>query len=184
MAGAPGFAKLGERERFRGAVISVAVGTFRGPDGSTFERDVVHHPGAVSAVPVLEGTHAVLLRQYRAALDADLLEIPAGKRDVAREPPEITAARELAEEIGMRPGRLELLARFHNSPGFSDEESFVFLGLDLARCPTDLQGVEERHMTVEHVALDDVPALTAQGRLTDAKSIIGLTLARERLGSR
>jgi len=176
-----GFRKLGEDERFRGSVISVATGTFRAPDGSRFERDIVHHPGAVSVVPVLDGTTAVLLRQYRAALDAELLEIPAGKRDVRHEAPEVTAARELAEEIGMRAGRLELLARFHNSPGFSDEESFVFLGLDLRACARDLQGVEEQHMTVEHVALADVGVLIRQGRLTDAKSIIGLTLARERL---
>ena len=108
----------------RGSLISLAVGAFEAPDGDTFERDVVHHPGAVSVVPVVdEGTAVLLVRQYRAAVDRDLLEIPAGKRDVAGEPPELTARRELEEEVGMRAGRLEQLAEFYNSPGFCDEHS-------------------------------------------------------------
>jgi 8-oxo-dGTP pyrophosphatase MutT (NUDIX family) len=178
----PAFRKLAEREVYRGSLISVAVGRFAAPTGEEFERDVVHHPGAVSVVPLLDGAAtAVLVRQYRAAVDRDLLEIPAGKRDVVGEAPEVTAHRELAEEIGMRAGRLQQLAEFFNSPGFCDEHSFVFMALDLEPCDNSLQGVEEQHMTVEHVALNDVPRLIATGELVDAKSIIGLTLAMEAL---
>ena len=176
------FRRLAERELYRGPLISVAVGTFAAPDGTTFERDVVHHPGAVSVVPVVsEGEAVILVRQYRAAVDRDLLEIPAGKRDVAEEPPEVTARRELEEEIGMRAGRLEKLAEFFNSPGFCDEHSFVFMALDLDPCETSAQGVEEQHMTLEEVQLDAVPGLIASGRIVDAKTIIGLCLAREAL---
>ena len=171
------FTKLGERPVHTGGVISVVVGTFAAPDGATFERDVVHHPGAVSAVPVTADGSVVLVRQYRAALDEELLEIPAGKRDVAGEEPAVTAARELEEEIGMRAGRLQLLAEFYNSPGFCDEHSFVFLAEDLVETATDLQGIEEQHLTVEPVPLADVPAMIADGRIRDAKTIIGLTLA-------
>jgi ADP-ribose pyrophosphatase len=175
----PAFRKLAEREVHRGSLISVAVGRFAAPTGEEFERDVVHHPGAVSVVPVVGADTAILVRQYRAAIDRDLLEIPAGKRDVAGEAPEVTAHRELAEEIGMRAGRLERLAEFYNSPGFCDEHSFVFMARDLEPCGNSLQGVEEQHLTVEHIALSDVPRLIASGELVDAKSIIGLTLARE-----
>ncbi|MDQ4098432.1 MAG: NUDIX hydrolase [Actinomycetota bacterium] len=181
-----GFSKLSERLVFRGALVSVAEATFYGPDGKTFTRDVVHHPGAVDVVPVLEdgegGYTVVMVRQYRAAADRELLEIPAGKRDVTGEAVEVTAARELEEEIGMRAGRLELLGRFLNSPGFSDEESFLFLAQDLTPCTSSAQGVEEQHMTIERIPLADVPGLVARGELLDAKSIIGLLLAREKLG--
>lgn len=179
---AEGFARGAERLVHQGHVISLAVGTFTSPEGSTFERDVVHHPGAVSIVPLLDDGRVVLVRQYRAALDAQLLEIPAGKRDVADEPPEVTAARELEEEVGLRAGRLELLAEFHNSPGFSDEHSFTFLATGLTEVAHDRQGPEEQHLTIERVSIDDVPDLIADGRLTDAKTIIGLLLALRRLG--
>ena len=177
-----GFRRVNERELFKGSLISVAEGTFEAPDGSTFQRDVVHHPGAVSVVPILGASDEVILvRQYRAPVDRVLLEIPAGKRDVASEPPEETARRELVEEVGMRAGRLEPLAEFFNSPGFCDEHSFVYLALDLEPCPSDLQGIEEQHMTVERVALDDVALLIRTGAIMDAKTIIGLALAREAL---
>jgi ADP-ribose pyrophosphatase len=178
----PRFRKLAERSVYRGDLIQVAVGTFADPAGAEFERDLVHHPGAVSVVPVIdEGNSVLMVRQYRAAIDRELLEIPAGKRDIAGEPPEATARRELEEEVGMRAGRIEKLAEFFNSPGFCDEHSFVFMALDLEPCATAFQGVEEQHMTIERIALDDVPGLIASGQLVDAKSIIGLLLAREAL---
>ena len=174
--------KLSEQQIWEGTVITVAQGRFASPDGDEFQRDVVHHPGAVSVVPFLEEERAVLLlRQYRAAVDAELLEIPAGKLDVDGEGSEATARRELEEEVGLRAGRLEKLGEFYNSPGFSDEHSVVYLGRDLERCQTSLQGVEEQHMTVEQVALDDVPGLIASGHIVDAKTIIGLCLARQAL---
>ena len=178
----PPFRKLTEREIYRGHLISLGSARFAGPDGEEFDRDVVHHPGAVSCVPIVDGTHVVMVRQYRAAIEADLLEIPAGKRDVEGEAPELTAHRELEEEVGMRAGRLVKLAEFYNSPGFTDEHSFVYMGLDLTEVGSaDPQGPEERVMTIERVALADIPALIATGRLMDAKSIIGISLAREAL---
>jgi ADP-ribose pyrophosphatase len=178
---ASGFEKGPERVVYDGMVIQVSVGEFTTPDGERFQRELIHHPGAVSVVPIV-GDEAILVRQYRAALGFDLLEIPAGKRDVPGEPAERCAERELTEEIGMHPGRLELLARFYNSAGFSDEESFVFLGTELEAAEAKAHGIEEQHMTIERVALGEVPRLIASGELCDAKTIIGLTLARARLG--
>jgi ADP-ribose pyrophosphatase len=179
------FRALGEREVLRARMATLAVGTFEAPDGSTFEREVVHHPGWVAAVPLLDDGRSVLcVRQYRAPIDALLLEIPAGLRDVDGEPPERTAARELAEEAGRRADHFELLARVHNSAGFCDEAGMVYLATGLSEVDLDLQGVEEANMTIEVVDLADVPSLVADGRLTDAKTIIGLLAARERLGVR
>ena len=179
------FRKIAESTVYRGALISVAQGRFAAPDGHEFDRDVVHHPGAVSVVPVVDGgTAALLVRQYRAAIDRPLLEIPAGKRDVEDEPPELTARRELEEEVGMRAGRLEKLAEFYNSPGFCDEHSFVFMALDLEPGEPAAQGVEEEHLTVERVAFADVADLVASAAIVDAKTIVGLVLARDVLGVR
>ena len=123
----------------------------------------------------------ILVRQYRAAIDRDLLEVPAGKRDVSDEPVELTAHRELEEEVGMKAGSMVKLAEFYNSPGFCDEHSFLFLATDLTPCATDFQGHEEQHMTIERVPLDSFADLVASGDLTDGKSIIALSLAREHL---
>ena len=179
-----GFRKLDERIVWQGTLVSAGTGTFVDPDGNTFERDVVHHPGAVVVVPVTDDGEVILVRQYRAAIDRELLEVPAGKRDVSDEPVELTAHRELEEEVGMKAGSMLKLAEFYNSPGFCDEHSFLFLATDLSPCATDFQGHEEQHMTIERVALDSVADLIASGELVDGKSIIALCLAREHLSRR
>ena len=161
------FRKLGERAWSTGrSLISVARATFAAPDGGQFERDVVHHPGAVSVVPVVdEGTAVLLVRQYRAAIDRELLEIPAGKRDVDGEPVERTARRELEEEVGMRAGtageagRVLQLARLLRRALVR-----VHGARPRARATSSAQGVEEQHMTIERVSLDDVPGLIAERR--------------------
>lgn len=176
------FKKLDERLVHQGDRISLGRATFSAPDGSTFERDVVHHPGAVGVVPVVdEGSAVLLVRQYRSSVDAMLLEIPAGLRDVEGEPPIETARRELIEEVGMRAGRIERVCKFLNSPGFCDEVVHVFAAYDLDPCGLDRQGVEEQHMTIEKVAFDDVPSMIESGAILDAKTVIGLTLVRESL---
>jgi ADP-ribose pyrophosphatase len=175
-----GFRHLGDEILHRGTIITLQRSTFAAPDGTEFVRDVVRHPGAVSVVPLLDDGDVVLVRQYRAPLDRLVLEIPAGKRDVAGEPPEETARRELVEEIGYEPELLEPLAVFHNSVGFCDEESHVFLGRGLRPVATDRQGIEEQYLEVVRVPLADTPAMIAAGEITDAKTVIGLSLAVSR----
>lgn len=176
------FQPLDETELHRGPVVSTYNLRVRTPDGTEIDRQVVRHPGAVAVVPLLaDGETVVLVRQYRAALDTDLLEVPAGKLDVQNEDLTVAAQRELVEEIGRRAGRFELLAHFLNSPGFTDERSWVFLARDLTETDHDRQGPEEEAMTIEHVRLDDLDDLMASGELIDAKSVIGLLVARDRL---
>lgn len=175
-----GFRRVDERTIHTGRVIEVVEGRFETPDGEVVEREIVRHPGAVGVVPV-DGDEVILVRQYRAAADADLLEIPAGKRDIPGESASAAAGRELAEEIGYVAGSLVELAGFYNSVGFSDEYSRVFLATALSPATPDPQGPEEQYMTVERLSLDAVPAAISDGRIEDAKTIIGLLAALRHL---
>jgi ADP-ribose pyrophosphatase len=171
------FRRVGERAVWSGRVVAAAVVQVEGPDG-VHEREIVHHPGAVAVVPWHDDGTITLVRQYRAALDAELLEIPAGLRDVADEPPEETARRELVEEAGLRPGTLEHLVTFHNSPGFADEAVVVYLATGLTEVAHDRQSAEEEHMVVERIPAADARAMVLDGRITDAKTVVAvLTLA-------
>jgi ADP-ribose pyrophosphatase len=180
-AGERTFRIVGERLIWSGR-IAVAVADIEGPDGSRHQREVVHHPGAVGVVPVHDDGSVTLVRQYRAPLDADVWEVPAGLRDVDGESPATTAQRELAEEAGLRAERLDHLVTFHNSPGFSDEEVVVYEATGLTEVPDDRQGIEEQHMLVERVPLPVALAMVDDGRITDAKTVIAvLVVARRRM---
>jgi ADP-ribose pyrophosphatase len=173
------FRKVSERPVYQSGWLNVAVGTFEGPGGRRFDRDLVHHPGAVVVVPYDDATgQVVLVRQYRAPLDAELLEVPAGKRDVVGEPNEVTAARELAEETGLEAKSLELIGHFFNSPGFSDEETWCYLARDLNVVADSRHGIEEQHMTVERHSLAQLPELVGSGQIVDAKTMVALFLAQ------
>ncbi|MGH1504472.1 MAG: NUDIX domain-containing protein [Acidimicrobiales bacterium] len=163
-----------------GMIVSFRKGRFDGPEGE-FHRDIVRHPGAVSVVAV-DGDDVFLVRQYRAPIDDWLWEIPAGKKDVVGEAPELTAERELAEEVGMRAGRLEHLIDLHHSPGFCDEFQNVFLATELTDVGRRVDSIEEQYMEVRRVRFAEAIAMATDGRITDGKSIIGILAAARRLG--
>jgi ADP-ribose pyrophosphatase len=107
-----------------------------------------------------------------------LLEIPAGTLEPP-ESPEACARRELAEEAGYGARTWERLATFYPAPGISNEEMYLFLAADLHPAPADR---EEEDLTVHRMPLAAARRLVATGEIRDAKSIIGILLASERLG--
>jgi ADP-ribose pyrophosphatase len=177
------FRRVVERSVHDGRIWTVVVAEFTDPEGASFHRDIVRSPGSVGVVPLLfdaEGlATVVLVEQYRPALDAEILEIPAGMRDVPGEPPADTGRRELVEEAGLSAGRIEHLVDMVTSPGMTDAVCSIFLATDCTPVAHDRQGPEERHMKVVHLPLDDALAMIDDGRIVDGKTVCGL-LATER----
>lgn len=182
-----GFRHEGDEHAFQGHLWRVVTGTFRSPAGETFQRDIVRSPGAVAVVPILEGqgssVDVVLLKQYRAAFDDYVLEIPAGMRDVQGEPLVETAQRELLEETGYRARSLDLLHSFYPSPGMTDAVLHIFLGTSLHFEQRTGHGPEELDMEVLTLPLRDAVEMAVRGGIKDAKSVIGLLLAERSLNA-
>ncbi|CAN5809508.1 NUDIX hydrolase [soil metagenome] len=179
------FRFLDERQVHQGHVWRVVVADFAAPDGSTFERDIVRSPGAVAAVPLVfdaEGNASVvLIRQWRPTYARDVIEIPAGMRDVDGEPTEETARRELIEEVGMVPATLELLIELLPSPGVLDSITTIYLATGCETAERSLHGPEEEFSEVLHIPLDEAVAMVERGEITDAKSVAGLLLTERRV---
>lgn len=183
---ADGFRHLGDTLVHQGHFVRVVEGRFEAPDGTEFTRDIVRSRGAVAVVPVrmVDGAaHVVLLRQYRPPYDAELIEIPAGVRDVDGEDPAETARRELMEEAGLAAGALAELGRVYPSPGLTDSVTLLYLGTDLTDVPSEAHGPEEEAMEVFSLPLADAIGAVERGEITDAKTVIGLLLAERRLRS-
>ncbi|MDG1846175.1 MAG: NUDIX hydrolase [Acidimicrobiales bacterium] len=172
------FEPIEEKLKFDGTLVSIYEGRFRTPSDEVVIREIAKHPGAVCIVPLV-GEEVIMVRQYRSAANQYLLEIPAGKRDIPGESPEATAHRELIEEVGLKAGELQLMSEFYNSPGFCNEYSYCYLATDCVPVQDNRQGIEEEHMEIVRVALADVASLISEKRIIDAKSILGILLAKE-----
>lgn len=146
------------------------------PSGSVVERFVVAHPGAVAVVP-RSGDDVVLIAQYRAAVDAVVLEIPAGKLDASDVDRAFAARRELREETGMRAGRLEHLTDIITAVGFSDEVISLYVAYDLEQGEPRPEGEEELASEIVTMTWSDALDAIEAGTINDAKTVAGILLA-------
>jgi ADP-ribose pyrophosphatase len=158
------------RTVFDGKLISVEVVEGR-------YREIVHHPGACAAVPLI-GDDVLLVRQFRDAVGESLLEVPAGVRDVEGEAVADCAAREVLEETGYRVTHIEPLGSVFTSPGFADEQIDLFL----AHVEPDPEKDAEDEIELVRIPLSDAVAAVRDGRIKDAKSAVALMLAAGRVG--
>lgn len=171
---------------YDGVLSRVRVDRVTMPGGDVTEREVVEHDNAVGVVVVDEDRRVVLLRHYRHPVGKRLLEIPAGKLDVEGESPEDAARRELIEEVGLAAVSLTTLIHFHNSAGWTDEATTVYLTTDAVaqQAPDDFTAVhEEADLEVVRVPLDRAVQMVVSGAITDAKTVIGILLADRHLAN-
>lgn len=157
-----------------GRILKLSVDSVRLPNGNVADLEIVRHPGASAVVPVDGDGNVHLVRQYRHATDGYLLEVPAGKLD-AGEAPEVCARREVEEEIGRRPGRLDSLGWIWTTPGFTDEKIWLYLARDLARAHQSLQMDEV--LTIEAIPFTEAARMAESGEIVDAKSAIAILRA-------
>jgi ADP-ribose pyrophosphatase len=162
--------------------LKVQVREIETPTGSTIERVVVMHPGAVAVVPVIDDD-VILIEQYRAAVDAFVLEIPAGKIDHPGHDHSDTARRELEEETGYTAAHLTWLTELWTTVGFSDERITIFLAEGLVEGHRNPVGAEEEAARLVRMPLDEAVALVAAGTIVDAKTIAGILLAAMHRGT-
>jgi ADP-ribose pyrophosphatase len=170
---------LTRKTLYTGRKLSFGLERVQLPGGLVHELEVVRHPGASCIVPFVSSDEVLMLRQFRHAGGGFLHELPAGTLDEG-EHPDDCAARELEEETGFRAGRLQKLGVIRTTPGFSDELIHLYAAHDLE---PGTQATEENEiLTVERVAFSEALAMIVDGRLTDAKSICGLSLAHLQRG--
>ena len=170
--------KIDSKNLFTGKVIKLYLDNVMLPNKKIATREKVSHPGAVGIVPVNKESKLILVEQYRYPVESTLLEIPAGKLDKGEDPADC-AGRELHEEIGATGGKLIHLASFYTSPGFSDEILHLYLATDFERKENKLDEDEFLHVYV--MDLGDTVSLIKKGKIMDAKTIIGIFLARDYL---
>jgi ADP-ribose pyrophosphatase len=134
-----------------------------------------------AVILAVDDGHVLVVEQYRVPIGENCLELPAGLigDETEGEAMELAAARELEEETGYLPGRIELVGEFFSSPGMVSESFFFVRAHDLVKTGAG-GGVEGENITVHRVPLSGVQAFIAEKRAAgcaiDAKLLILLAL--------
>jgi ADP-ribose pyrophosphatase len=170
--------KVDSKEIFKGKILKLYFDQVRLPNNKISTREKIEHPGAAAIVPINKENEVILVRQYRYPIDAILLEIPAGKLD-SKEPAIECARRELKEEVGVEGGKFIHLAHIFTSPGYSDEKMDIYLVLEFEEKENKLEDDEFLHII--KVKFKDCLDMIKNGEINDAKSIIGIMMARDYL---
>ncbi|NWJ94426.1 MAG: NUDIX hydrolase [Chloroflexi bacterium] len=160
------------KQIYQGRAISIRVDTITTPDGLTYQREIVEHPGAVVMIPVDQAGRILLVRQWRRAAQQILLELPAGTLERGEEPI-ACAQRELQEEIGYAADKITPLGGFFSAPGFCNEYLHLFLAEELQEKP--LAADEDEHIEVVSKTMAEALAMIEQGLICDAKTIAGIS---------
>ncbi len=140
-------------------------------DGTQSSRHVVRHPGAVAIVPVLDDGRVCLIRNRRVSVDRQLIEIPAGTLEPPEDPKQ-AAFRELTEETGYRASTMTELHSFLLSPGIMDERMHLYVATGLEAGSQELELDEYIENLV--VPLEEAMTMCYDGRIEDAKTLVGL----------
>lgn len=162
---------INTRTIYQGRIFDVESSTVELPDGKEAVRDIVRHPGAVVLVPLTDEGKVVLVRQFRFAVNGVLLELPAGKLEIGEEP-EKAALRELKEETGYSCSELIPLFTYYSSPGFTDEQMYLYLALGLEAGESG--GDEDEFIELAEIPLDTLVSQILEGRILDGKTIAGI----------
>jgi ADP-ribose pyrophosphatase len=156
---------------YDGRAVKLRVDTVRKPNGKVTTREIVEHSDAVAVVVLDSKDRVIMVRQYRKAVGKKLLEIPAGGVDPGEQPIS-SVRRELQEEIGYLPNKIDKLGGFYSAPGYCTEYLHLYLATYLI--PSRLEAEDTDEIEVVRVPLAKVSDLIASGEIADAKSIAGL----------
>ena len=165
---------IGSKLLYDGKILKLRFDTVMLPDGQLSTREIVEHPGAVAIVPITEDGRIIMVRQYRHAVGALMLEIPAGKLDPGEDP--LTCAyRELEEETGYSAGSLQYLSSVYTTPGFTNEKIHLYVAGQLSK--TRQRTDDDEFIKVEIYTCEQLRSLIDQGIVCDAKTMLALLIS-------
>lgn len=166
------YEKIISTERiFEGHIVKLVVHQVELPNGKHSQREIVNHNGAVAIIALDDDDNLLMIRQFRLAAEQVLLEIPAGTLEIGEDPDEC-AIRELREETGYRPGKIERVGGWFMAPGYTTEYIHLYIATDLVHDP--ISADDDEFIELERVSFDEALARLDRGEIINSTAVAGL----------
>lgn len=153
---------------YNGRVVNFHVDDITLCNGEKATRECVDHPGGVGIIALTDDEYVYMVRQFRYPYKESIYEIPAGKREKGEDPLE-TGKRELQEECGVVAENYIDLGRIYPSPGYTNEEIYLYAATGLTEVEQNLD--EDEFLQVTKMKLTTLITKIMSGEITDAKTI-------------
>ena len=162
---------ISSRLVYEGRAVKLRVDTVQVPGGSETTREIVEHVDCVAVIAVDTDDNILLVNQFRKAVEKEMLEIPAGCIEAGEDPVDCVR-REMREETGYLPEKVERLGGFYSTPGYCTDYLHLYLATDLTSSPLYAEDTESIQLV--RVPINQIASLVTSGTICDAKSIAGL----------
>ena len=156
---------------FNGKILKLRVDEVMLSNGEKTTREIVKNNRAVAIIQIKKKKKMFLVKQFRKAIEKELIELPAGKIE-KEEDPKDCALRELEEEIGYKAGHIQKLLSIYTSPGFSNEIIHIYVARDLKK--TKINRDDDELMDIIEVSINEAKNMMDEGKIMDAKTITGI----------
>ena len=160
---------------YTGKTIQLIVDTVEVPNKGYQKREIIKHNGAVAILALTNENKIVLVKQYRKAIEKEILELPAGKIEIGESPQEC-AYRELKEETGYSADNMKLIHKHYPTPGLSNQQVFIYLAQGITPGENNLEADE--FLEAHEVDLDEALKMVYNNDICDSKTIIVLLLLK------
>ncbi len=167
--------RIGRKLIHNGAIVDIYQDRMQLPDGSEENFDFIKHKGAAAVIPVMDDGRILMVRQYRNAIDAYTIEIPAGGLNGADEPTRVAAHRELEEETGYRADieDVTFLLTLYTTVAFCNEKIDIYVAKNLTKTKQHLD--DDEFIDVAAYTIDELMQMILDGEIVDAKTIAAIS---------
>lgn len=168
--------RLTRRDIFKTKLFTIKDVDLQYKNGKIKTHQIIEKPDVSIIVPLTKDGQILFVREYSTAHDEYRLDLPGGKIE-PDDTPSDTAIKELQEEIGYKPGKLDELGMLTISPGYITQKSHIFLARELVK--SKLEGDEEEELEIVEYPFEKFEELIESGELNEARAIAALYLARK-----
>lgn len=165
---------VSSEEIYDGRIFKVTKDTALLENGKEALREVVHHSGGVTIIPITENNEIIMVKQYRYPHHKALLEIPAGKLEKGESHYD-AGKRELLEETGCTCSEYEYLGEVLPTPAYVTEVIYMYMAKGLTFSKQNLDSDE--FLDVVKIPIEKAAQMVMNGEITDSKTQIGVLKA-------